>query len=63
MDGKYGIRRRRVRASIFNCPTLSWGPLVSRTTTRKRFSQYQVVRAREPASFWRSGKISVSSEE
>ena len=31
----------------------------TRTTTRTRFYQYQVVRAREPASFWRENVIAV----
>ena len=32
---------------------------MTRTTTRTRFSQYFVVRAREPASFWRENMIDV----
>ena len=31
----------------------------TRTTTKTRFSQYQVVRARESASFWRENVIAV----
>ena len=31
----------------------------TRTSTRTRFYQYQVVRAREPASFWRENVIAV----
>ena len=32
---------------------------MTRTTTRTRFSQYYIVRAREPASFWRKNMIDV----
>ena len=31
----------------------------TRTTTSRRFSQYYVVRAREPASFWRENVTAV----
>ena len=41
--------------------TIRKGLSVSKTrkTTRKRFFQYQVVRTREPASFWRENGIAV----
>ena len=32
---------------------------MTRTTTRTRLSQYYIVRAREPASFWRENMIDV----
>ena len=40
---------------------IGWVQLETRTTTSTRFSQYSVVLAREPASFWRENLVAVVS--